>query len=146
MHFSWQAWFFITLLLFSGLLVNGLIIPSFAVQPIPNPCAMHLCKIEQGLISPLKQFKTGIPLPNIFCKTGLVLVFKKSDNSPACVKPDTAQKLVERGWGSGMTQTAWFELKPIQCQSPWEEYARNAPNRTGVFPNVTLVQYFKDNG
>jgi hypothetical protein len=29
----------------------------------------------------------------------LVLVFKISDNSPACVKPDTAQKLMQRGWG-----------------------------------------------
>jgi hypothetical protein len=28
------------------------------------------------------------------------LLAKKSDNSPACVKPQTAFKLIERGWGS----------------------------------------------
>src|SRR5712692_8051398 len=53
--------------------------------------------------SPLKQFKSGIMIKDIKCKQGFVLAIKKSDNSPACVKPDTAQKLVERGWGTIVT-------------------------------------------
>src|SRR5438445_13676176 len=98
MQFSWQALFFIALLLFSSFFVNGLIIPSFAVPPIPTTCdSCH--PIAASEWSPLKQFKFGIPLPNIFCKSGLVLVFKISESTPTCVKPDTAQKLVERGWG-----------------------------------------------
>ncbi|MDE2589398.1 MAG: hypothetical protein KGL95_07010, partial [Patescibacteria group bacterium] len=31
---------------------------------------------------------------------GLQLIFKREDGSPACIKPDTAQKLVQRGWAS----------------------------------------------
>jgi len=47
---------------------------------------------------PLKQVAQGIPPNEIICKEGLKLVFKSSDNSPACVKPGTLNKLIERGW------------------------------------------------
>ncbi len=48
--------------------------------------------------APLKQFKLGIELRYIQCNTGLSLIFKLEDRTPACVKPDTASVLVERGW------------------------------------------------
>lgn len=32
------------------------------------------------------------------CGEGLILVYKASDNLPICVRPHTAEKLVERGW------------------------------------------------
>lgn len=48
--------------------------------------------------SPLKQFKSGILPQDIKCNNGLQLVIKSEDGSPVCVKPDTAQKLIQRGW------------------------------------------------
>lgn len=48
--------------------------------------------------SPLKQFKSGIKTEDVKCTDGFTLVIKSEDDSPACVKPDTAQKLIERGW------------------------------------------------
>ena len=48
--------------------------------------------------SPLKQVKDGIMPTHVICKSGVTLIFKSSDNSPACVKPQTAEKLIERGW------------------------------------------------
>jgi len=48
--------------------------------------------------SPKKQYESGIKPKNILCKEGLELVFKSSDNSPVCVKPETAEKLMERGY------------------------------------------------
>lgn len=36
---------------------------------------------------------------NPLCAINLVAVIKSEDGSPACVKPDTAQKLIERDWG-----------------------------------------------
>ena len=48
---------------------------------------------------PLKQFKSGIAANNAKCEQGLQLVIRVEDSSPACVKPQTAQKLVEHGWG-----------------------------------------------
>jgi hypothetical protein len=55
------------------------------------------------IFSPLKQSKTGISLQDIKCNQGLVLVVKTLDNSPACVKSNTAQRLAERGWGKLVT-------------------------------------------
>ncbi len=49
------------------------------------------------ILSPLKQFKSGIPIDEIQCKESLTLV-KKYDDSPACVKPETVEKLIQRGW------------------------------------------------
>lgn len=48
--------------------------------------------------SPLKQFQSGISSQHIQCNDGLELIFKSSNGSPACVKHDTAMKLVKRGW------------------------------------------------
>ncbi len=45
------------------------------------------------------QMRMGVTYDEIKCKEGLELIFK-SDNSPACVKPATAEKLMERGWAT----------------------------------------------
>jgi len=48
--------------------------------------------------SPLAQFKSGISANDVKCQNDLQLVIKAEDNSPACVTPDTASKLMARGW------------------------------------------------
>lgn len=48
--------------------------------------------------SPLEQLRSGIAASNIQCRQDLELIFKATDDSPACVKPDTATKLVTWGW------------------------------------------------
>jgi hypothetical protein len=47
---------------------------------------------------PLKQFKSGIPAKDVKCEQGLELVIKVEDNTPVCVKSDTATRLLDRGW------------------------------------------------
>ena len=54
--------------------------------------------LTNDVTSPRMQVKQGIAPSDIICNYGLELVFKNSDNSPACVKPSTAEKLIERGW------------------------------------------------
>jgi len=49
---------------------------------------------------PLKQMKNVIKPETVVCNEGLQLIFKSTDGSPACVKPETAEKLIERGWAS----------------------------------------------
>lgn len=48
--------------------------------------------------TPLKQVKSGISPHNVKCNADMQLVFKTEDKSPACVKPQTVEKLVARGW------------------------------------------------
>ncbi|MGD8431855.1 MAG: hypothetical protein PVG23_04690 [Nitrosopumilaceae archaeon] len=50
-------------------------------------------------VSPLKQFLLGIPVEEILCKENLVLI-QKYNGSPVCVKPETKEKLIERGWAN----------------------------------------------
>ena len=62
-----------------------------------------LSKSHHFVLSPREQIVSGVLSDNVQCSDGLVLVKKLSDNSPACVKFDTAQKLVERGWASAIS-------------------------------------------
>ena len=47
---------------------------------------------------PLKQLKNGVSINDIKCIDGTQLILKKEDGSPACVKPEDATRLIERGW------------------------------------------------
>ena len=49
--------------------------------------------------SPLKQFRSGIPIEQIQCRDGLELVIKASNSSPACLRPQSIVVLLIRGWG-----------------------------------------------
>lgn len=48
--------------------------------------------------SPLQQSLHGTAPKDVTCKQGLHLILKLSDGSPACVKPNTVNVLIERGW------------------------------------------------
>ena len=52
----------------------------------------------EKILSPKQQLKNNISPTEISCKTDLVLIFKASDKSPACVKSASVEKLIDRGW------------------------------------------------
>jgi len=74
------------------------------------------------LISPLKQFKSGISTDKIYCKEGLALV-EKHDKKPACVKTDSIPKLLERNWIILVHETKFSE----QSGEPSDEYGILGP-------------------
>lgn len=47
---------------------------------------------------PLQQLRHGIAPKDVNCLQGLHLIFKSENGSPACVKPNTAQILIDHGW------------------------------------------------
>ncbi|MDE1765853.1 MAG: hypothetical protein KGI27_06210 [Thaumarchaeota archaeon] len=53
---------------------------------------------DNNLLSPLQQSKLGISTDKIECRSSLQLIFKSKNDFPACVKQQTAQTLVKRGW------------------------------------------------
>ncbi len=55
-------------------------------------------KSIKKILSPKQQMSMGFLSNDVECRKGLELIFKSSDNSPACVKPATAEKLIQRGW------------------------------------------------
>jgi len=56
-------------------------------------------EMSSAKMSPRAQMAQGIPASEVTCKEGLDLILKSRDGSAACVKPSTALKLIERGWG-----------------------------------------------
>lgn len=49
------------------------------------------------LLPPKKQQFQGREISEISCKENFILI-QKQDKSPACVKPQTVEKLIQRGW------------------------------------------------
>lgn len=52
------------------------------------------------ILSPLKQYNSGIRYNEIICKDGLELIGKSTNGTPACVKPQSVEKLVQRWWAT----------------------------------------------
>jgi hypothetical protein len=63
--------------------------------------------------SPLMQIKSGIAAKDVKCNQGFQLIIKAEDSSPACVAPDTAQKLIERGWAKNPVGVSTLEKPSI---------------------------------
>jgi len=116
----------ICMILFSVLIFSVALTQSFGYgggggggkEPDPRVCGDRLCSEIPGgrdawenketipitiktqpLITSLKtQMKKGISPNFLTCTDGFELIFKLRDNSPACVTPKTAEKLIQRGW------------------------------------------------
>lgn len=68
------------------------------------------------VLSPLTQFKQGVLAQDVKCYSNFQLIFKTEDGSPACVTPDSATKLVQRGWAKEIVSTpvnAISNMKPV---------------------------------
>ncbi|MDE1843655.1 MAG: hypothetical protein KGH95_08405, partial [Thaumarchaeota archaeon] len=91
--------------------------------------------------APLKQFKSGIPVSDVKCNDDLQLILKFEDNSPACVKPDTAQKLIDRGWATITVTKASFEV--IQSNVTQTNIVMGLGNDTGIVNWKNQTYYFE---
>lgn len=61
---------------------------------------LKITPIINTLLPPLKQIESGTDAKDIKCNDEYVLLHKKTDSSPACVKPSTVEKLIQRGWAN----------------------------------------------
>jgi len=133
-----KALLFVSILVASNLFANGLPLPS-AMAVMCDSCALL------DRLPPLEQAKNHRLINQIVCQGGFLLLTKLSNGDPACVKPLTAQKLVERGWGMLNEKTVWFEYTGIECQqTPWDKFGSTfalAFTKDGL-----IKQYFKDQG
>ncbi|CAE6501382.1 PEFG-CTERM sorting domain-containing protein [Candidatus Nitrosotenuis uzonensis] len=55
---------------------------------------------EQQDMSPLQQVEFGIEPEDVVCDSGMELIIKTGNSSPACVKSETAERLIQLGWGT----------------------------------------------
>ncbi|MDH2908287.1 MAG: hypothetical protein PXX83_09370 [Candidatus Nitrosotalea sp.] len=92
-------------------------------------------------LDPLEQFKSGISAKDVTCKEGLQLVIKAEDGSPACVKYDTAQKLIEREWTTN-SQIAY----PCPTTDPSKISVDFPVKLPAILPNGYSLQGIEQNG
>ncbi|MGB9002549.1 MAG: hypothetical protein WCC52_01930 [Nitrosotalea sp.] len=74
---------------------------SFIICPFTEKPSVSLAQpstTSSNIPDPLEQLKSGVPAKNVKCQQGLDLVIKAEDGTPACVTPDGAIKLAQRGW------------------------------------------------
>lgn len=94
----------------------------FAIIGVSSVLAVYALSNDQSL-SPKLQWMMGIPINEISCKSGYDLAIKNSDNSPACVKKETAKKLLESGWAKEIIAQA--NGKFSDTWHPMEESSRD---------------------
>lgn len=100
-----------------------IIATSVGMFPEPQPCAVADTNDSPyyNFLSPLKQFKSGILVEEIQCRNELILI-QKQDGSPACVKPETKQKLIERGWAQDIYNKDQQNLSENSVESYKKKY------------------------
>lgn len=109
---------------------------SHEIQPSEYVVTLLVSEVEdiESIDTPLKQFRSGVSIEEIKCKEGLHLVMKKTNGNPACLRPETIPKLIERGWA--------IHVLP--------EYVEGEPKNSELFENGSLeittssVNYFED--
>lgn len=69
---------------------------------------------------PRHQINIGIFHKDVICNNNLVLVLKWSSNKVACVKQETAEKLIERQWGVTRTLTYMAGISLRTCYPIWD--------------------------
>jgi len=60
---------------------------------------------------PQKQISSGTSAQDVICNSGLTLIAKLSTGSSACVKPTTAMKLEELGWGQILKESSMMDAQ-----------------------------------
>ncbi len=129
--------------LYSGFVIVLLLI-SYTIPP----------SFGDTVLSPLAQLRQGVALDKIVCADGLELIMKKSDGKPACVKPQTASILIERGWGEHVLpsivedeerNSKIFERGSFETTGQTVSYFEDAvgflarPAEQGNFPGVIMI-------
>ncbi|MBS3922019.1 MAG: hypothetical protein KGZ37_02575 [Nitrosarchaeum sp.] len=84
-----------------------------------------ISQVTEKMDPPLKQFKLGIPINDTKCSDDLRLVIKSSNSSPACVKPETVNKLLLRGWAFDLSFVSSFE----ECESAGNPVMESYPRQ-----------------
>ena len=102
---------------------------------------------------PLKQIRDGQNPANVTCTEGLEIVLKQSNGFPACIKPSSVAKLIQRGWAihilpdyvSNNNNSEIFKTGNFETTSESVNYFESSngylarPTTDGNFPAVIMI-------
>ncbi len=111
-------------------------ISTHQIMPSEYVATLIISKAVGAIDSPLKQFKSGISINDTKCNNDLLLVMKLSNSSPACVKPETVNKLLLRGWALDLSAISNFE----QCESAGNPIMESYPRQCQTSDGKNFVE------
>ena len=102
---------------------------------------------------PLKQISDGVDPTKVTCTEGLELVIKLSNGLPACVKPSSVAKLIEREWAihilpdidltliqnSELTQNGKYDVSTSSVNYDGTTGFLARPDSTESFPGIVMI-------
>lgn len=103
---------------------------------------------------PLQQLRNGVKATSVTCTEGQELVMKQSNGQPACVKPSSVAKLIERGWAIHVlpdyvknenNNSVAFSTGEYAVETETVNYFQNSkgylarPSADGEFPAVVMI-------
>jgi len=103
---------------------------------------------------PLKQIQDGADPSDVTCTEGLELIMKVSNGQPACIKPSSVEKLIERGWAihvlpdyekNNNNNSIIFETGDLEIETTSVPYFGNSngylakPAIDGKYPGVIMI-------
>jgi len=71
---------------------------------------------DKMFLSPHKQMASGTLAEDVICNAGFTLIAKLSTGASACVKPETAERLEELGWGQILKPSSVMDVERKQMQ------------------------------
>lgn len=140
-------------LLITGLIFSLILIPLQNTVTQAEMIDTHIHFVSQDDSSPRAQFASGVSVDKVMCPAGLELVMKKSSGVPACVKPESVSKLIEREWAIHVlpdydkedTNSKVFAGGPFKIKSMDTKYFENFsgfisyPEEDGIYPGVVMI-------
>ena len=99
---------------------------------------------KNHMLPPLTQVSRGVLAQDIQCKDNLQLVFTSTNDMPACVKPSSAQRLIEMGWAKKL-ETNTNNIKPetsnsLKISAVEEDDVYRWSNVNGINPTITVFE------
>ena len=103
---------------------------------------------------PLKQIQDGTDPSDVTCTEGLELIMKISNGQPACVKPSSVEKLIERGWAMHIlpdyeqndnNNSVIFATGNLEVETTGVSYFGNSsgylakPTVDGQYPAIVMI-------
>lgn len=101
-----------------------------------------LDRVQEENLSPMKQSEIGILFNDIFCHDNKIHVLKLTgENYIACVTPESAQRLVERGWGLMHRDDPHKGTAGAECTNWWMVHHEgdNIPLKSSLIKTIRLT-------
>ena len=86
--------------------------------------SVHSFELDTSSFSLKQQIKEGWDMESLFCHNDQVLILKITDESPACVNPETKEKLLERGWAILTPKDRLYDIEKTLSDKDCVDFGR----------------------